>query len=72
MFTKLHIISFFVKAISKFESLINQVQKNAKDIQGRLAAIEKCILFQRPPAKSGNLLPEAKVRFSWLCQHLDI
>jgi len=37
------------------------VQKNAKDIQGRLAVIEKCILFQRPPPKAGNVLPEAKV-----------
>ena len=42
--------------------MINQVQKNAKDINGRLLVIEKCELFQRPPAKAGGILNEAKVR----------
>ena len=48
-------------AISKFESLINQVQKNARDITNRLQVIERSIVFQYPPLKPGNVYPEAKV-----------
>ena len=50
-----------LQAISKFESLMNQVQKNAKDINNRLSAIEKTVLFKRPPKKNGILYPDAKV-----------
>ena len=49
------------QAITKFESLVNQVQKNARDIQERLQMIECVKLFKKPPSKPGCELPEAKV-----------
>ena len=49
------------QAISKFESLVNQIQKNAKDINSRLEMIENTILFKQPPPKIGGMLPDAKV-----------
>ena len=57
---------FFMQAISKFESLVNQVQKNAKDINNRLAAMEKTVLFKRPPKKNGIAYLDAKVSYG--CQ----
>ena len=50
------------QAITKFESLVNQVQKNAADIEERLQIIETVKLFKPPPTKPGYTLPEAKVR----------
>ena len=50
------------QAITKFESLANQVQKNAGDIEERLQLIENVRLFKSPPLKPGCTLPEAKVR----------
>ncbi|XP_047141246.1 dynein axonemal heavy chain 10 isoform X1 [Hydra vulgaris] len=47
-------------AISKFESLINQVQKNARDITNRLQVIERSILFQYPQLKPGDVYPGPK------------
>ena len=49
------------QAISKFESLVNQIQKNAKDINSRLEMIENTTLFKQPPPKIGGMLPDAKV-----------
>lgn len=49
------------QAISKFESLVNQVQKNAKDINNRLMAMEKTVLFKRPPKMNGKFYMDAKV-----------
>ena len=49
------------QAISKFESLVNQIQKNAKDINSRLEMIENTMLFKQPPPKIGGILPDAKV-----------
>lgn len=49
------------QAITKFESLVNQVQKNAGDIEERLQLIESVRLFKKPPSKPGCDLPEAKV-----------
>ena len=49
------------QAISKFESLVNQIQKNAKDINSRLETIENTVLFKHPPPKIGGMLPDAKV-----------
>lgn len=49
------------QAIIKFESLVNQVQKNGSDIEERLHLIETVRLFQIPPTKAGCDLPEAKV-----------
>ena len=50
-------------AIGKFESLVNQIQKNARDINQRLAVIENANLFKKPPSKTGDL-PQCKVRIS--------
>ena len=49
------------QAIIKFESLVNQVQKNDSDIEERLHLIESVKLFEIPPTKPGCDLPEAKV-----------
>ncbi|XP_074640231.1 dynein axonemal heavy chain 10-like [Tubulanus polymorphus] len=47
-------------AIGKFESLVNQIQKNAKDILSRLQIIENSNLFKPPPPKLGEDLPGCK------------
>ena len=49
------------QAITKFESLVNQIQKNAGDIEERLHMIEAVRLFKQPPPKTGCELPETKV-----------
>ena len=49
------------QAITKFESLVNQIQKNASDIEERLALIETVKLFKVPPPKPGVDYHEAKV-----------
>uniref|UniRef100_A0A8C9TU55 Dynein axonemal heavy chain 10 n=1 Tax=Scleropages formosus TaxID=113540 RepID=A0A8C9TU55_SCLFO len=44
------------QAISKFESLVNQIQHNKRDIDLKLQSIESANLFKFPvPAKSGSL-----------------
>ena len=59
------------QAITKFESLANQVQKNAGDIEERLQLIENVRLFKSPPLKPGCTLPEAKVRvYVCVCIHV--
>lgn len=50
-------------AIGKFESLVNQIQKNAKDINQRLHMIECCNLFKPPPQKFPDTLPSCKEYF---------
>lgn len=50
-----------IQAITKFESLANQIQKNAGDIDERLHMIESVRLFKQPPPRPGCELPEAKV-----------
>ena len=50
------------QALSKFESLVNQVQKNAKDINNRLVLLERTVFFKRFHAKLGCSLPGSKVR----------
>lgn len=40
---------------------MNQIQKNAKDINSRLEMIENTVLFKHPPPKIGGMLPDAKV-----------
>uniref|UniRef100_H2ZL67 Dynein heavy chain tail domain-containing protein n=1 Tax=Ciona savignyi TaxID=51511 RepID=H2ZL67_CIOSA len=43
-------------AIGKFESLVNQIQKNSKDIDSRIQMIRNAELFKRiPPKPSGDL-----------------
>ena len=49
------------QAIAKFESLVNQIQKNAKDIDQRLLMIENANLFKSPPQKYADILPSCKV-----------
>ena len=49
------------QAITKFESLVNQIQKDAGDIEERLQLIKNVTLFKSPPLKAGCTLPEAKV-----------
>ncbi|XP_066546047.1 dynein axonemal heavy chain 10 [Amia ocellicauda] len=44
------------QAISKFESLVNQIQKNAQDINTKLQSIESANLFKFPvPSREGDL-----------------
>ena len=51
-------------AITKMESLVNQIHKNAHDIELRLKLVEQADLFRAPPPGPGGMLPEAKVRKS--------
>ncbi|XP_060580911.1 dynein axonemal heavy chain 10-like isoform X1 [Ruditapes philippinarum] len=51
------------QAIAKFESLVNQIQKNAKDINQRLVMIENANLFKSPPQKYPDTLPGCKEYF---------
>ncbi|EDV22455.1 uncharacterized protein TRIADDRAFT_50643 [Trichoplax adhaerens] len=55
-----------VQAISKFESLVHQIQKNAQDISSRLHMIENVKLFKSYPVQPDNSLPEAKEYFDFL------
>ncbi|XP_021370512.1 dynein heavy chain 10, axonemal-like isoform X1 [Mizuhopecten yessoensis] len=47
-------------AIAKFESLVNQIQKNAKDINQRLVMIENANLYKGPVPKYPDMLPSCK------------
>ena len=59
---RVYSISFFWwQSITKFESLANQVQKNAGDIEERLHMIENVRLFKQPPPRPGCDLMDAKV-----------
>ena len=49
------------QAIAKFESLVNQIQKNAKDINQRLRMIEAAALFKKPSPKLGEDMCSCKV-----------
>ena len=49
-------------ALAKFESLVNQIQKNAKDIDVRVERIKEAQLFKRPHAKIDGSLPTVKVK----------
>ncbi|XP_076453104.1 dynein axonemal heavy chain 10-like [Babylonia areolata] len=62
----LGINDFVVKcesAMAKFESLVNQIQKNARDINQRLNMIENCNLFKFPAPKAPDTLPGCKEFF---------
>ena len=56
-----NILPFSLQAITKFESLINQIQKNSGDIEERLNMIQSVRLFKQPPPQPGCEVPEAKV-----------
>ncbi|XP_069789574.1 dynein axonemal heavy chain 10 isoform X2 [Narcine bancroftii] len=48
------------QAIGKFESLVNQIHKNVRDIATKLGAIESADLFKRPSSKSREDLAGVK------------
>jgi dynein heavy chain len=62
-------------AMAKFESLVNQIQKNARDIDQRLGMIENCNLFKFPAEKAPDTLPACKVcqnaLFVFVCVESD-
>ena len=47
--------------IGKFESLVNQIQKNSSDVETRLTIIETTNLFKVPPPGFQGQLPFVKV-----------
>ncbi|XP_064619187.1 dynein axonemal heavy chain 10-like isoform X2 [Lineus longissimus] len=53
-------------AIAKFESLVNQIQKNAQDINLRLLMIENADLFKKPPPKIGEDVPGCKEFYEYV------
>ncbi|XP_014674920.1 PREDICTED: dynein heavy chain 10, axonemal-like [Priapulus caudatus] len=54
------------KAIGKFESIVNQIQKNAKDINQRMLLIETADFFTYPTSGDGGQLPDCKDFFEFL------
>ena len=58
------------QAVEKFESLVNQVKKNASDMRETLVAIEHANLFQFPSPKEGSEnsadLPSAKEFYEYV------
>ncbi|XP_051888343.1 dynein axonemal heavy chain 10 [Pristis pectinata] len=54
------------QAIGKFESLVNQIHKNVRDIATKLAAIESADLFKRPPPKSREDLAGVKEFYEYV------
>lgn len=60
-FLNFDISSFVSQSLSKFESLVNQIQKNARDIMQRLFTVENCNLFKGPPPQKYDTLPTCKV-----------
>nr|XP_015221526.1 PREDICTED: dynein heavy chain 10, axonemal [Lepisosteus oculatus] len=62
----LDFINRSTQAISKFESLVNQIQKNARDIDAKLQSIESANLFKFPsPSREGDL-PGVKEFFEFI------
>ncbi|XP_035829687.1 dynein heavy chain 10, axonemal isoform X2 [Aplysia californica] len=55
-------------AIAKFESLVNQIQKNARDIYQRLNMIEHANMFKGPKPKYPGHLPGCKEYFEHIEQ----
>ncbi|XP_076854099.1 dynein axonemal heavy chain 10 [Brachyhypopomus gauderio] len=56
-------ISRSSQAVSKFESLVNQIQKNEKDIEDKLQSIESANLFKFPLPDKAGALPGVKEFF---------
>ena len=52
---------FCCQAINKFESMVNQIKKNAEDIEHRLDMIRKTVLFKPCPLNQLGKLPSCKV-----------
>ena len=49
------------QAINKFESMVNQIKKNAEDIEQRLDVIRKTNLFKQCPRNQLGELPRCNV-----------
>ncbi|XP_053327864.1 dynein axonemal heavy chain 10 [Spea bombifrons] len=54
------------QAVSKFESLVHKIQKNANDIDSKLSAIESANLFKFIPKKPGTDIPGVKEFFEYI------
>jgi len=54
-------VAHFFQAINKFESMVNQIKKNAEDIEQRLDMIRKTTLFKPCPPNQLGELPSCKV-----------
>jgi len=50
------------QAINKFESMVNQIKKNAEDIEQRLEIIRQMNLFKLCPLNPLGELPRCKVQ----------
>jgi len=50
------------QAINKFESMVNQIKKNAEDIEQRLEIIRQMNLFNPCPLNPLGELPRCKVQ----------
>ncbi|BFZ18669.1 hypothetical protein BsWGS_21707 [Bradybaena similaris] len=61
-------ISKCEQAIAKFESMVNQIQKNARDINQRLHVIVHANLFKSPKPKFPGHLPDCKEYFEYIEQ----
>ena len=57
----MHLWRIFFQAINKFESMVNQIKKNAEDIEQRLDMIRKTTLFKPCPPNQLGELPSCKV-----------
>ncbi|CAH2295752.1 dynein heavy chain 10, axonemal [Pelobates cultripes] len=55
-----------VQAVSKFETLVHKLQKNANDIHSTLSAIEFANLFKCMPTKFGTDIPDVKEFFEYI------
>ncbi|XP_054851851.1 dynein axonemal heavy chain 10 [Eublepharis macularius] len=54
------------QAISKFESLVHQIHKNADDMTNKLTLIESTNLFKSPPSTGEDTLPGVKEYFEYV------
>lgn len=52
----------YLKAIGKLETLVNQVQKNAAEVEGRVAMISSARIFDMASTGGDNSRLDAKVR----------
>uniref|UniRef100_A0A8C4TE89 Dynein axonemal heavy chain 10 n=1 Tax=Erpetoichthys calabaricus TaxID=27687 RepID=A0A8C4TE89_ERPCA len=55
-----------MQAIAKLESLVNQVKKNAQDIESKLLSIESANLFKFPVIHNGGSLPGVKEFYEYI------
>ena len=63
---------FYLKNISKLESMVNQIKKNSKDIRSFLNDFQEFNLFQKPCSNSNDNLVNCKVCRFFLWTFLTI